>query len=84
MISAIPNCAWTDRESADLLSLALYPGKLVDRVSGRACMVYPAVSRLSDLACSYYTKYSTDGGASWQGLDFKGEPGKKCLRKYMK
>ena len=67
-------CVWTGLSDTELYSLALAPGMIGDTYQNRFCQIIDAANCTS-CACTFYVKYTLDGGQTWQGVDWNGQVG---------
>merc|ERR1711872_293324 len=70
----IPCEKWLRATGKDLYSLALRPSMIGDTNTEKRCQIIDA-KKCETCACDFYVRYSEDGGSTWLGLSFQGEPG---------
>ena len=67
-------CTWTYFKNIELYSAALAPGMVGDPRRNRFCQIIDATNCTS-CECTFYVKYTLDGGQTWQGVDQNGQVG---------
>ena len=72
--TTVPCKKWKGSSGIRVFTLAVSPSRIGDPTSNKRCTISDK-RNCTTCACDYYVKYSEDGGKTWLGLSFGGQPG---------